>query len=188
MTNLNISKNIIKKCTSLFHGTHVTCYIKFKLLYNFRIVPFFLLLKYKCSVYIFFNLNFKIIFWIFLIFIAFLGHISLISNAYFVYIFNPNLKKATHKMNQFKAQFVQNGPNGLKWTTLDWVVWMDWNVTLMWPKRSTTKSPPPPPKKKKEYNNNKCFISIFIYYIDFLNKFSKGENLKMLLWVIFFQF
>ena len=91
-------------------------------------------------------------------------------------------------MNQFKAQFVQNGPNGLKWTTLDWVVWMDWNVTLMWPKRSTTKSPPPPPKKKKEYNNNKCYISIFIYYIDFLNKFSKGENLKMLLWVIFFQF
>ena len=80
-------------------------------------------------------------------------------------------------MNQFKAQFVQNGPNGLKWTTLDWVVWMDWSGLKCYIDVA-----------QKEYNNNKCYISIFIYYIDFLNKFSKGENLKMLLWVIFFQF
>ena len=42
MTNLNISKNIYKKkCTLPFHGTHVTCYIKFKLLYKFIIVTLF---------------------------------------------------------------------------------------------------------------------------------------------------
>ena len=30
-----------KKCTSPFHGIHVICYIKYKLLYKFRIVAFF---------------------------------------------------------------------------------------------------------------------------------------------------
>ena len=29
LTNLNISKNINKKCTPIFHEIHVTCYIKF---------------------------------------------------------------------------------------------------------------------------------------------------------------
>ena len=42
LTNLNIIKNIkIKKCTPSFHGTLVTCYIKF------RIVAFFFLSKYN---------------------------------------------------------------------------------------------------------------------------------------------
>ena len=36
-----------KKCTPQFHGIHVTCYLKFKLLYNFRIVAFVFLSKYK---------------------------------------------------------------------------------------------------------------------------------------------
>ena len=30
-----------KKYTPLFDGTHITCYIKFKLLHKFRIVEFF---------------------------------------------------------------------------------------------------------------------------------------------------
>ena len=42
-----------KKCTSPFHGIHVICYIKYKLLYKFRIVAFFFFFsKYKYSVYI----------------------------------------------------------------------------------------------------------------------------------------
>ena len=42
MTNLNIFKKILKKKYILsFYKTHVTCYIKFKLLYKFRIVTFF---------------------------------------------------------------------------------------------------------------------------------------------------
>ena len=41
LNNLNISKNISKQCVYPFHGTHVTCYTKFKLLYRFQIVAFF---------------------------------------------------------------------------------------------------------------------------------------------------
>ena len=36
-----------KKHKPQFLGTHVTCYIKFKLLYKYRIVTFFFLSKYK---------------------------------------------------------------------------------------------------------------------------------------------
>ena len=88
-------------------------------------------------------------------------------------------------MNQFKVQLVQNGPNGLKCIALDWMVWMDWSGLKCYidvAQKEYNKFPP----QKKEYNNNKYYISILIYYIDFLNKFSKRENLKMLLWVIFF--
>ena len=38
LSNLIIPKNIKKECTPSFHGIHLTCYIKIKLLYNFTIV------------------------------------------------------------------------------------------------------------------------------------------------------
>ena len=81
-----------KKCALSFHGIHVTCYIKFELLYKFRIVTFsfFFFSKYKYNVYIK-NLNFKV-FWIFIISIAFLEFRSLISSVYFVCIFYPKIK------------------------------------------------------------------------------------------------
>ena len=41
-----------KNFTPPFHETHVTCYIKFKLLYKFRIIDFYFLSKYKCNAYI----------------------------------------------------------------------------------------------------------------------------------------
>ena len=50
--NLSIYKDGLKKCTPPFYGTHVICYIKFKLLYKFRIVAFFILSKYKYNAYI----------------------------------------------------------------------------------------------------------------------------------------
>ena len=50
--NLSIYKDSLKKCTPPFYGTHVICYIKFKLLYKFRIVAFFILSKYKYNAYI----------------------------------------------------------------------------------------------------------------------------------------
>ena len=50
LTNLTISRIIFFKCTLQFHGTHVTRYINFKLLYKFRIVAFFF--KYKYNAYI----------------------------------------------------------------------------------------------------------------------------------------
>ena len=55
LINLNISKNIKKKniyiYTPSFHGTHVTCYIKFKLLYKFIILTLFFF-KYMYNTYI----------------------------------------------------------------------------------------------------------------------------------------
>ena len=53
-----------------FHGTHVTCYIKFKLLYKFIILTLFFF-KYMYNTYIIENWIFKIIFWILMIFIVF---------------------------------------------------------------------------------------------------------------------
>ena len=41
-----------KKYTPLFHGTHITCYIKFKLLHKFRIIEFFFFPKCKYNAYI----------------------------------------------------------------------------------------------------------------------------------------
>ena len=45
-----MQKYLKNKCTLIFHGTHIsdiTCYIKFKLLYEFKIVAFFFLSKYN---------------------------------------------------------------------------------------------------------------------------------------------
>ena len=46
MTNLNISKNIKKNVQTRFHGTHITCHINFKLLYEFSVT---LILNYYIS-------------------------------------------------------------------------------------------------------------------------------------------
>ena len=56
-------------------------------------------------------------------------------------------------MNQFKAQFVQNGPNGLKCIALDWMVWMDWSGLKCYidvAQKEYNKVPPSPSKKKKK--------------------------------------
>ena len=68
-------------------------------------------------------------------------------------------------MNQFKAQFVQNGPNGLKWTTLDWVVWMDWSGLKCYidvAQKEYNKVPPPPKKKKSTTIINATFQFLYI--------------------------
>ena len=99
MINLNISKKFFFffKCTPSFYGTHVTCYIKFKLSYKFRILDFFffpnisiisILLKLK-----FYDNLLNIYIYIYIIFIVFLGPISLIFNVNFACIFSPKLKR-----------------------------------------------------------------------------------------------
>ena len=65
-----LKKKNIYIYTPSFHGTHVTRYIKFKLLYKFIILTLFFF-KYMYNTYIIENWIFKIIFWILMIFIVF---------------------------------------------------------------------------------------------------------------------